>query len=34
MSAPSGIDDFVHAQIERYVSGSEPFLERFADAAW
>jgi Na+/proline symporter/signal transduction histidine kinase len=25
------IDDFVHAQIERYVAGSAPFLERFAE---
>ena len=25
------IDDFVQAQIERYVSGCEPFLERFAE---
>ena len=29
--APDRIDEFVHAQIERYVSGSEPFLERFAE---
>ncbi|HTT46892.1 MAG TPA: PAS domain-containing hybrid sensor histidine kinase/response regulator [Pseudolabrys sp.] len=29
--APERIDDFVCAQIERYVSGSEPFLERFAE---
>src|SRR5476649_459960 len=25
------IGDFVHAQIERYVSGTAPFLERFAE---
>ena len=25
------IDDFVQAQLERYVSGNEPFLERFAE---
>jgi Na+/proline symporter/signal transduction histidine kinase len=25
------IDEFVHAQLARYVSGSEPFLERFAE---
>ena len=30
--APDRIENFVRAQIERYVSGSEPFLERFADA--
>ncbi len=29
--APDRIDDFVQAQIERYVSGREPFLERFAE---
>jgi Na+/proline symporter/signal transduction histidine kinase/CheY-like chemotaxis protein len=29
--APERIDDFVQAQIERYVSGREPFLERFAE---
>jgi Na+/proline symporter/signal transduction histidine kinase len=29
--APDRIDNFVRAQIERYVSGSEPFLERFAE---
>ena len=29
--APDKIDDFVQAQIERYVSGREPFLERFAE---
>jgi signal transduction histidine kinase/CheY-like chemotaxis protein len=29
--APDNIDDFVQAQIERYVSGREPFLERFAE---
>jgi len=28
---PGRIDDFVQAQIERYVSGREPFLERFAE---
>ena len=28
---PERIDDFVRAQIERYVSGREPFLERFAE---
>ncbi|MGH6727679.1 MAG: hybrid sensor histidine kinase/response regulator [Pseudolabrys sp.] len=28
---PDRIDDFVQAQIERYVSGREPFLERFAE---
>jgi Na+/proline symporter/signal transduction histidine kinase len=30
--SPDRIEDFVQAQIERYVSGSEPFLERFAEA--
>jgi signal transduction histidine kinase len=25
------IDEFVHAQLARYISGSEPFLERFAE---
>ena len=29
--APERIDDFVKAQIERYVSGREPFRERFAE---
>jgi Na+/proline symporter/signal transduction histidine kinase len=29
--APDRIGDFVQAQIERYVSGREPFLERFAE---
>ena len=29
--APDKIDEFVQAQIERYVSGREPFLERFAE---
>ena len=29
--APERIDDFVQAQIERYISGREPFLERFAE---
>src|SRR5215831_11250499 len=29
--AAERIDDFVRAQIERYVSGREPFLERFAE---
>ena len=28
--APDRIDEFLHQQIARYVSGSEPFLERFA----
>ncbi|HME28282.1 MAG TPA: PAS domain-containing hybrid sensor histidine kinase/response regulator [Pseudolabrys sp.] len=28
--APEGVEKFVGEQIERYVSGSEPFLERFA----
>jgi Na+/proline symporter/signal transduction histidine kinase len=28
---PGRIENFVRQQIERYVSGSEPFLERFAD---
>jgi len=28
---PERIDDFVKAQIERYVSGREPFRERFAE---
>ncbi|HZL41013.1 MAG TPA: hybrid sensor histidine kinase/response regulator [Pseudolabrys sp.] len=28
--APDKIDDFVQTQIERYVSGRAPFLERFA----
>ena len=28
---PERIDDFVRAQIERYVSGRESFLERFAE---
>jgi Na+/proline symporter/signal transduction histidine kinase len=28
---PDGGEDFVREQIERYVSGSEPFLERFAE---
>jgi Na+/proline symporter/signal transduction histidine kinase len=28
--APDRVDEFLHQQIERYVSGSEPFLERFA----
>jgi signal transduction histidine kinase/ActR/RegA family two-component response regulator len=28
---PERIDDFVRAQIERYMSGREPFLERFAE---
>ncbi|MGB8893056.1 MAG: PAS domain-containing hybrid sensor histidine kinase/response regulator [Pseudolabrys sp.] len=27
---PDGVEEFVGGQIERYVSGSEPFLERFA----
>jgi len=27
---PEQIDEFVHNQLARYVSGSEPFLERFA----
>src|SRR5499427_6199332 len=26
----AGVDEFVRMQIERYVSGNEPFLERFA----
>ena len=26
---PGRVDEFVHQQIERYASGSEPFLERF-----
>ncbi len=30
--SPDRVEDFVQAQIERYVSGSEPFLERFAEA--
>jgi Na+/proline symporter/signal transduction histidine kinase len=29
---PERIEDFVRAQIERYVSGKEPFMERFAEA--
>ncbi|HEY4982091.1 MAG TPA: hybrid sensor histidine kinase/response regulator [Pseudolabrys sp.] len=29
--SPERIEDFVQAQIERYVSGSAPFLERFAE---
>jgi Na+/proline symporter/signal transduction histidine kinase len=29
---PDRIEDFVRVQIERYVSGKEPFLERFAEA--
>ena len=29
--APERIDDFVQTQIERYISGREPFLERFAE---
>ncbi len=29
--APDHIDEFVHKHIKRYVSGSEPFLERFAE---
>jgi Na+/proline symporter/signal transduction histidine kinase len=29
--APDHLDEFVHKQIERYVSGAEPFLERFAE---
>ena len=29
--APDHIDEFVHKHIERYVSGTEPFLERFAE---
>ncbi|HEX3710833.1 MAG TPA: PAS domain-containing hybrid sensor histidine kinase/response regulator [Pseudolabrys sp.] len=29
--APDHLDEFVHKQIERYVSGTEPFLERFAE---
>ena len=29
--APDRIGEFVQAQIERYVSGREPFLERFAE---
>jgi Na+/proline symporter/signal transduction histidine kinase len=29
--APGRIEAFVHQQIERYVSGSEPFLERVAE---
>jgi signal transduction histidine kinase len=28
---PESIEDFVQAQLERYVSGNEPFLERFAE---
>jgi Na+/proline symporter/signal transduction histidine kinase len=28
--APESVEEFVHEQIERYASGSEPFLERFA----
>jgi len=28
---PERIEDFVQAQVERYVSGNEPFLERFAE---
>ena len=28
---PESIEDFVQAQVERYVSGNEPFLERFAE---
>ena len=28
---PERVGDLVHAQLERYVSGSEPFLERFAE---
>jgi signal transduction histidine kinase len=27
---PADVDEFVRMQIERYVSGNEPFLERFA----
>ena len=30
-AAPDAVEDFVREQIERYVSGSEPFLERFAE---
>ncbi len=30
--APDRIEDFVRAQIERYVSGKELFMERFAEA--
>ena len=29
--APEQLEEFVHKQIERYVSGAEPFLERFAE---
>jgi len=29
--SPERVGDFVHAQIERYVTGSAPFLERFAE---
>jgi Na+/proline symporter/signal transduction histidine kinase len=29
--APEQIDEFVRAQVERYVSGSEPILERIAE---
>ena len=29
--SPERIEDFVQAQVERYVSGNEPFLERFAE---
>jgi signal transduction histidine kinase len=28
---PDRIDEFVHAQLARYVDGHEPFLERFAE---
>ncbi len=31
--APDRIEDFVRAQIERYVSGKEVFMERFAEAS-
>jgi len=30
--SPERIEDFVQAQIDRYVSSSEPFLERFAES--
>src|SRR5665647_2643884 len=29
--SPERIEDFVQAQIERYIAGNEPFLERFAE---
>ncbi len=29
--SPDRIDEFVHAQLARYVDGHEPFLERFAE---